>query len=79
VRNRGYFNCTHTECWLPSESVASSTQIPVVIPVALVSRLNCHWPEVNRNWSPVVAASCGVASIGVPAVVALVYLMAYSL
>src|SRR5438445_655589 len=46
------------------------------MPVPFVSRLKCHWPSTRRNWLPVVAASCGVASIGVPAEVESLYLTA---
>src|SRR5438105_3773281 len=48
------------------------------MPVALVSRLKCHCESVSRNSSPVVAASVGVASIGLPDVVWSEYLITCS-
>ena len=52
--------------------------MPALMPVALVSKLNIHWPLARRNWSPVVAASVGEASMAVPAVVWSEYLIACS-
>ena len=48
----------------------------MLMPVAFVARLNCHWPSAKRNRLPVVAVPCAVASIGVPAEVESLYLTA---
>src|SRR5438876_761422 len=41
--------------------MARSNHIPVLMPVAFVARLNCHWPSAKRNRLPVVAVPCAVA------------------
>lgn len=44
-----YLIWIHAMCWLPSDRVAINCQTPTDMPVALVSRLNCHWLALSRN------------------------------
>ena len=57
--------------------MAISSHVPSLNP-DLVLRLKCQSVPVNRNSLPVVAASVGVASIGLSESVALLYLIACS-
>ena len=53
-----------------------SCHLPLLMPVAFVSRLKCHSLPTRRNWLPVVAAPVGVASIAGSESVWLLHLMA---
>lgn len=48
-RGLAYFTWIQTRCWLASDNVAISCQMPELNPVALVSRLKCHWSPAHRN------------------------------
>src|SRR4029434_9270744 len=67
-----------TECLLPSCRVAISSQVPAENRESLVLRLKCQSVLVNRKLFPSVAASVGVASIAVSALLSLPYLTACS-
>src|ERR1051325_8391806 len=54
---RSYFNVIQAECWLPSESVARISQVPLVMPVSLGLSLYCHSLS-SRNWLPIKWESC---------------------